>query len=75
MASNKPALPVLVLVSRGQAPAWETVDPQTRDQRIQQLENDPGIQWFEAYEVKRYRIVATKKTIVVNERPDVEEEV
>ena len=66
-----PAFPCFIQVCRGtnQPPTWEIIEPNNRVQRIQQLEIDPVVIWFYAYEIKTYRIVAVKKTIVVTETP------
>lgn len=73
MTNEAPKFPVLIHVGRAGASGgeqWETVDATNADKRIAQMEADPTIQWFYAYEVGPTRTIAIKKTIVHIERPE-----
>ncbi|HEX7095676.1 MAG TPA: hypothetical protein VF183_07320 [Acidimicrobiales bacterium] len=69
---NKPTFPTLICIGRHQqAATWEAIMPDQFTQRVTQLENDPTVLWFYAYDVASYRPRAAKKTTVITERPDV----
>lgn len=76
MASN-PEFPILIQVGRAGATqaAWETLDKQSAERRIEQLEADGTVTWFHAYEIRSFRTIGVKKTIVMVERPNTEGEV